>query len=197
MIQEDNGEISVTENGEDNNRNLIVPKQEIDDDDVTEFIDCSESVNSFNDMSNYDIKRRKVSNRGDEKSFSNNCAQPQASLSLNSVDEDDLFCLSIAATLKRLSSREKSSAKLQILQILHELQFSTNPTLCNPVSKNNDASQDATGSPFCKNNNGASQDATGSTFCKNNEANFNETDQNAALCRNRITHSSPSDSVQT
>ncbi|KAG1666374.1 Cyclin-C [Nymphon striatum] len=114
VIQEDN-EISITDK-EDNESGMVL-KQENADDDISELKDCSESVSSFNDVSNY-VKKRKISNHED-KSVTNNCGQ--ASLSLTCLDEDDLFCLSIAATLKHLSPEEKSCAKLHILQILHEL----------------------------------------------------------------------------
>lgn len=39
-------------------------------------------------------------------------------------DEDELFCLSVAGSLKRFSVQKKALAKLKIQQILYEIEFS-------------------------------------------------------------------------
>nr|CAD7416718.1 unnamed protein product [Timema poppensis] len=45
-----------------------------------------------------------------------------------STDEDDLFCLSVAATLRRFNSSKKALAKLKIQQIMYELECSDTST---------------------------------------------------------------------
>nr|CAD7261782.1 unnamed protein product [Timema shepardi] len=45
-----------------------------------------------------------------------------------STDEDDLFCLSVAATLRRFNSSKKALAKLKIQQIMYELECSETST---------------------------------------------------------------------
>lgn len=38
-------------------------------------------------------------------------------------DPDELFCLSLAAHLKRLLPRDRNTAKIRMLQILHDSEF--------------------------------------------------------------------------
>ena len=37
--------------------------------------------------------------------------------------EDELFCLSVAQTLKRLPAPRRSLLKVQILQLIHDIEF--------------------------------------------------------------------------
>jgi hypothetical protein len=38
-------------------------------------------------------------------------------------DEDELFCLSVAASLRRFNSQKKALAKLRIQQVLYDVEF--------------------------------------------------------------------------
>lgn len=38
-------------------------------------------------------------------------------------NEDELFCLSVAQTLRRLPLMRRSLAKVQILQLIHDMEF--------------------------------------------------------------------------
>jgi uncharacterized protein YwgA len=38
-------------------------------------------------------------------------------------DEDELFCLSVAASLKRFSPQKKALAKLRIQQVMYDVEF--------------------------------------------------------------------------
>jgi len=49
-------------------------------------------------------------------------ADPPVSHKLTS-DEDELFCLSVAASLRRFNSQKKALAKLRIQQVLYDVEF--------------------------------------------------------------------------
>lgn len=39
------------------------------------------------------------------------------------LDEDELFCLSVSASLKRFASKTKAAIKIRIQQLLYEAEF--------------------------------------------------------------------------
>lgn len=41
----------------------------------------------------------------------------------SSYDEDELFCLSVAASLKRFTGKTKAATKIKIQQILYDAEF--------------------------------------------------------------------------
>jgi hypothetical protein len=59
-------------------------------------------------------------------------------------DEDELFCLSVAASLRRFSPQKKALAKLRIQQVMYDVEFlnqvPTNVPTVQPCSSNNTVS---------------------------------------------------------
>ena len=55
--------------------------------------------------------------------FQKSIVAGQQKINNESDDEDQLFCLSLVATLKRLGPREKAIANMQMLQALFNLEF--------------------------------------------------------------------------
>ena len=46
-------------------------------------------------------------------------------------DPDEMFLLSLLPTIRRLSDRQKSAAKIKIQQLLHDIEFPPNQPTCN------------------------------------------------------------------
>lgn len=53
-------------------------------------------------------------------------------------DEDELFCLSVAASLKRFTSKTKASTKIKIQQLLYDAEFDDEQSNLAVMSENND-----------------------------------------------------------
>lgn len=45
------------------------------------------------------------------------------------MDEEEYFCMSLAASLRRLPKQKSSLLKIKIMQILHEAQFGENKNM--------------------------------------------------------------------
>lgn len=135
VLQENSDEIIIDDDNEKARSvaSSMFGGKDDNEDDTVFYRDSSDQAPSVSNESIHEAKRRRKTTNHPcfpytDQSYCNmpassSNAHLHATLNLSSVDEDDLFCLSVSSTLKRLSLQEKSLAKLHILQVLHEIQF--------------------------------------------------------------------------
>lgn len=53
------------------------------------------------------------------------------------MDEEEYFCMSLAASLRRLPKQKSSLLKIQIMQLIHDAQFGEKEIIDNKEKNNN------------------------------------------------------------